>query len=302
MVLSSKLASQNQLPNSNFEDWTTAVNGTDSLKNWSSTNAVVLYPVKSLYLNRDTPTANNRVLLATAPFGFVQWNVAGILVNGKAIFSYDGGGGILRGGTRYVSGGGSPISLKIKSLNGKYKYQLVSVNSDRGVVEVTTTKYNVQKKKRDTVGIGKGYFPLRDVFSDFTVEINDLQPTIIPDSITTIFYSSDLETMPMQNTFSSLYLDDLKLTTITRVEEVDLTDIKVFPNPNNGHFSLQLTSTLSVNDVVVIHNIVGQKIQEIPININQNSVNIKMSHLENGIYFIQSKSNSFKRKTFIVVK
>jgi hypothetical protein len=294
------LFSQNQLPNSSFEDWTIAANGTDSLKNWSSTNTVVIHPVKSLYKQRDSMQGTNFALVATAPFGFVQWNAAGILVNGKAVFSYDGGGGLLRGGTRYVSGGGTPISLKIKTLNGKYKYQIVSVSADRGVVEVTTTKYNAVKKKRDTVGIGRNYLPIRPAFTDFTVDINDLLPTVIPDTITTIFYASDIETMPMQNTFSSLYLDELKLSSVTGVEEKNAASLKVFPNPNNGRLSIEFQEKLPNNDVLLLYNVLGQLIKTV--NINQNNDTLLIGNLDNGTYFIQSKGGNFKAQKVIVAQ
>jgi Secretion system C-terminal sorting domain len=294
------LLSQNQLPNSSFEDWTTAANGTDSLKNWSSSNAVVINPVKSLYKQRDSVQGTNFALVSTAPFGFVQWNTAGILVNGKAVFSYDGGGGVLRGGTRYVSGGGTPISMKINTLSGKYKYQIVSVSADRGVAEVTTTKYNTLKRKRDTVGIGKTYLPIRNAFTDFTVEINDLMPTVIPDTITTIFYASDIETMPMQNTFSSLFLDDLKLTTLTGVEDKNAASLKVFPNPNNGRFSIEFQGKLLDNDVLLLYNVLGQLVKTVTI--NQKSDAVFIDNLDSGTYFIQSKQGNFKAQKVIVAQ
>jgi hypothetical protein len=294
------LFAQNQLLNGSFEDWTTATNGTDSLKNWSSTNAVVISPVKSLYKQRDSVQSTNFALVATAPFGFVQWNTAGILVNGKAVFSYDGGGGLLRGATRYVSGGGTPISMKINALSGKYKYEIVSVNVDRGAVEVTTTKYNTIKRKRDTVGIGKAYFPIRTAFTDFKVDISDLMPTVVPDTITTIFYASDIETMPMQNTFSSLFLDDLKLTTLTGVEDKNAPPLKVFPNPNNGRFSIEFQGKMLENDVLLLYNVLGQLVKTV--NINQKSDAVFIDNLDSGTYFIQSKQGNFKAQKVIVAR
>jgi hypothetical protein len=45
---------QGQIPNSNFEEWTIAANGRDSLIGWSSSNAVVISPVISLYSDADS--------------------------------------------------------------------------------------------------------------------------------------------------------------------------------------------------------------------------------------------------------
>jgi hypothetical protein len=301
--INTKVCAQTQLPNSNFEDWTKASNGTDSLKHWSSTNAVIIQPIKSLYLNRDTMNNNNQGILATAPFGFVQWNVVGILANGKARFSYDGGGGVLRGGTRYVGGGGTPISINPKRLTGKYRYEVIAENADKGVVEVTTTKYNATKNKRDTIGMGKTFFPIRKNFTDFTVQINELISGIAPDSITTIFYSSDIETVAFNNTFSSLYIDDLTLLTTTPTHEKEeiLATLQISPNPNNGFFTIEFKNSIQLNDELIVSNLLGQIIRRIDLKNNEKNTHITIENLNNGTYFIQSKLKSFKTQKVIVV-
>ena len=208
-MLAGQLAmAQTQLPNANFENWATADNNTDSVAGWSSSNAVVMYPVRSLYKETDAFQGAFAAKVVTAPFGFVQYTTIGILVNGQAEFSYGGGGG--GANVEHASGGGTPISIKPTELRGFYKYETNSA-ADQGTAKVLLTRYNTTTNKRDTVSYASHTFPIQANYTAFTINLTDQMPGVMPDSITTIFSASNPATVPTNSVFSSLFLDSITL-------------------------------------------------------------------------------------------
>jgi PKD repeat protein len=200
---------QTQLPNTNMEDWTVADNGRDSLKGWSSSNIIVINPVISLRKESTTVfQGSNAAKVTTAPFGFVQYSTIGVLVNGAATFSYGGGGG--GANVEFDGGGGTPIAFKPTSLKGYYKYETQTA-SDNGLARVLLTKYNTTSNKRDTVSMATFNFVPQANYTAFTIPLPDQMPGTIPDTITTIFYSSNPATVPPMGAFSDLFLDSLTL-------------------------------------------------------------------------------------------
>ncbi|WP_118950368.1 T9SS type A sorting domain-containing protein [Taibaiella helva] len=209
MVAGQLALAQTQIPNSNFEDWTVADNGTDSLVGWSSSNLVVMPPVHSLYKESGAYQGSFAAKVNTAPFGFVQYTTIGILVNGTgAEFSYGGGGG--GANVEYVSGGGTPISVKPTELRGYYKYTTGSA-SDQGTARILMTRYNTSDNKRDTVSYATHTFTAQASYAPFSITLPDMLPGVTPDTITTIFSSSNPATVAPNNVFSDLVLDSLSL-------------------------------------------------------------------------------------------
>jgi len=224
---------QTQIPNSSFENWTIAANGTDSLIGWSSSNLVVINPVISLYSDIDSYQGSLAANLVTAPFGFVQYSTIGILVNGQATFSYGGGSG--SGNVKYISGGGTPISYKPTKLNGYYKTTTLS-QGDLPFVKVLLTKYNTTLNKRDTVSYSESNFTTsNNNYSPFSIPLVDLLPGVTPDTITTIFYSSNPAFVNTIGVWSNLYIDNIYLssanTTGIELNTPTKSDIQISPNP-----------------------------------------------------------------------
>lgn len=62
-------------------------------------------------------------------------------------------------------------------------------------------------------------------------------------------------------------------------------DIKIYPNPNNGVFSLMITGSSAALDVLVF-NIIGEKVFELQI-IGDHGAKIDLSTLQKGLYVIQ---------------
>lgn len=209
LFLGATAMAQSQLPNTNFENWSTDVDGHDSLNGWSSSNPVVMHPVISLRKETGAYQGTYAAKVTTAPFGFVQYSTLGILVNGSAEFSYGGGGG--GSNVEYVSGGGTPISVKPSELKGYYKY-VTGSPSDKGLAKILVTKYNTTTNKRDTVSYATYNFMPQAAYTAFAIPLPDLMPGTNPDTITTIFYSSDISTLAPNGVFSDLFLDTVTLT------------------------------------------------------------------------------------------
>jgi PKD repeat protein len=204
LMLCQAAFAQTQLPNANFEDWDTASNGKDSLIGWSSSNAVTMAMVVPMKKDLDAYQGTYAGKLITAPFGFVSYTKVSILVNGEATFTWNGGSGY---SVEYVSGGGTPISVKPTELKGYYK-----TTANEGLVQVLLTKYNTTLQKRDTVSFNSGSLPATAAYTEFTVSLPDQMPGITPDTITTFFYSSNPATVPSNGVFADLYVDSLTLT------------------------------------------------------------------------------------------
>ncbi len=295
-IVSLTLYCQTQIPNSNFEDWSIAENGSDSLIGWSSSNTVTIYPVKSLYKETDSYEGKYAANLDTAPFGFVGYTTQGILVNGQAIFSYGGGGG--GANVEYVSGGGTPISFKPTSLKGHYKYSTLNP-PDRGLGYVYLTKFNSVLNKRDTVSYGHYTFNEVGEYTDFTIDLPDLKPGIIPDTITVLFYSSDLSIVPPTDVFSNLFLDAISLfPEIVSTEEPKENDFSIFPNPCTDHFKVKIKNEKT--DRIDIYNSIGQKVKSITFSSEVKEVDVNSDDLEAGVYLITNKGQINKK--LIIVK
>ncbi len=65
--------------------------------------------------------------------------------------------------------------------------------------------------------------------------------------------------------------------------------IVIYPNPTNGHFSIQI-NTISEQANVVVTNVIGEKIKELSIDCN--SPEVVNIDVPNGIYFIEATTNS----------
>jgi hypothetical protein len=68
--------------------------------------------------------------------------------------------------------------------------------------------------------------------------------------------------------------------------------VLIFPNPNNGEFTIQS----QIADVINITNELGQVIETIELN-QQSNFSYRVSHLQNGIYFLVGKT--IKQKVIV---
>ncbi len=286
--------SQTQLPNSNFENWTISENNRDSLIGWSSTNSVYPNPVISLYKDTAAYQGNYCANAVTAPFGFVQETLNGILVNGEAqfYFPYDNGNFI---------GGGTPISIKPTELNGYYK-NITLATGDHAVAKILVSKYNELLQQRDTISYSVYNFTISNEFSYFSIPLYDLAPGTMPDTITTVFYVSNPATLPTEpgsGIWSNLYLDSLHLVALntTAIDNGEKQNkLKIFPNPTNGIITINNGQVSQIT----VYNSLGKVVKTIPITHHRNQTQVNLSDLPKGIYVLEFDSNHGKLRQTVV--
>jgi hypothetical protein len=291
------LTAQSQLPNPGFENWSVAANGTDSADGWSSSNAVVISPVRSLYESTDAYAGSRAAHVVTAPFGFVQYSTLGILANGRAQFSYGGGGNNVN--VSYISGGGTPINYKPAALNGYYKYSVLQ--PDRGLGCILLSRYNALKGARDTISYSVFQFTPQTAYTAFTIQLNDLMPGVVPDSVTCLFYSSDPVSLQPYSAWSDLYLDSLHLLPeiptgmeLPKVKQA----FRVAPNPSAGQFTI----TALAKDVnhLDVYDAGGRLIRRVPLADAKEIVKVDLGDIVSGAYLLVPGNREYPAQRILI--
>ena len=296
-----------QIPNSNMENWAIANNGTDSLINWTTSNHILsVGPGQKASVEYEPLSSipgpnqgNYAVKINSRPAGAIQnYSFVGLIVSGQAELVVPPNINLVE--VPYVyKGGGTPISYKPTHLMGYYTFNSTDF-IDKGVAYILLSKHNIVKQKRDTVGFATYFFLQNTAYTNFSIPIADVMPGVMPDTITTIFYSSDPNTVGAFVS-SNLYVDALVLTPTTGVEENDVfSNINVYPNPNNGNFTIAINCENKNKEQLEIIDSEGKIIKHIILNPSDQEVKINMSEFSDGSYFLKSNSVKIYSKKIIV--
>ncbi|HPD33542.1 MAG TPA: T9SS type A sorting domain-containing protein [Candidatus Kapabacteria bacterium] len=79
----------------------------------------------------------------------------------------------------------------------------------------------------------------------------------------------------------------------TAIEKESQQSFKLFPNPNNGTFSLSTNTSFDKNAKITIFNTLGQILLEMnPVLFHNNRLEFDLSNFLNGIYFLKLESNN----------
>ena len=82
------------------------------------------------------------------------------------------------------------------------------------------------------------------------------------------------------------------------IKEKSKSDAVIFPNPNNGTFTLELTNF--ENAIVSVYSISGVELLQLPVNAC-NTLPINLPNLVNGIYFIKVNDSDKQYVTKFIV-
>ncbi|MBL4652682.1 MAG: T9SS type A sorting domain-containing protein, partial [Flavobacteriales bacterium] len=74
--------------------------------------------------------------------------------------------------------------------------------------------------------------------------------------------------------------------------------LSLFPNPNNGMFTLNISKEGSYT--IIIRNVIGQTVKNV--NLNGTQVEISLNSVEAGIYFVTIRGNKFEKTKRIIVR
>jgi len=96
------------------------------------------------------------------------------------------------------------------------------------------------------------------------------------------------------DTLCSRGLFIIKVGNIISVRDFNKTDnkLKVFPNPNNGSFEINISATNNNNSELSIYNLLGKLVYYSTVNLTngENKIPVSVQNLEKGIYYISIKS------------
>jgi hypothetical protein len=85
------------------------------------------------------------------------------------------------------------------------------------------------------------------------------------------------------------------------VKEGELSYFSIYPNPNNGMFSISFDKNITEKSSIEIHNILGQLVYNEQLNENMISKDVNLSHLEQGIYTVSLKTDGENAQTQKVI-
>ena len=300
LLLSNIFIAQN-VPNPSFEAWTPSGSEPpfdwEEPTSWKSNNAVVEFSGASITLTDDAFDGDFAVKLSTPNlFGDV---VPGMLVNGNPTLDF-------ASYSVNVETGGTPLSELTDLTNsppiqmsGYYKFETTSL-SDSAFVEVLLTKFNTETNQVDTTSYGKKLLAPTDLFSSFTVHINDLETGIEPDNIIVAFYSTN-PSNPMLS--GQLIVDQIGFEfLITNVGDSELapSDVMIYPNPISTHLRLAL-ECIGAEKTIEVYTLYGERI--ITVVSKKKVTEINFDSLESGVYIVRILDNFHRLiKTERVVK
>lgn len=291
------LFAQDQIPNSDFENWALDAENNDSLVGWSSSNGDVISPLVSLIKGTSPYTGSSAAELITAPFGFAQYSTVGVMVNGEGTFSWGGGGG--GSNVDLASGGGTPIWVKPDSITGFY-YKTATNAFDMGVLKVLSSRFNTTTQQRDTVSYEEHFFQVTGLYTPFSVVLNDLLPGVMPDTITTVFYSSDPNTVGTFGEWSNLVIDDIEIhSTLSSASVItpDHASLNMYPNPTNDVVSVYSETAL---EGIVLLDCSGREV--LRRNEKATSYTFNVNKLPDGVYFLKANTGgAFKSVKKLVI-
>lgn len=260
VVLWSVFSIAQSIPNGGFENWTTNGNYADP-DGWFTFNAT-FSAANTFTVEKGTPgaTGNSYAKITSKNIGdnlFPGVLLMGSLVNNEII-------------------PGMAINTKPAFLLGKYQSKIGK--DDTALVIVQFTKWNNLTNTRELEGIGiLDFIDLNtDTWTDFIVSI-DYFGNVTPDSCSLTIILGNAP--PAADNFFAV--DDLIFSnTLNSTNEINKIITQVYPNPNDGTFTVNSTSNMSY---IQITNILGEVV--FSQNVKGNSVPITLNNLAKGIYY-----------------
>lgn len=262
-----------QLPNSSFEQWDT-IGPYSQPTDWFTINELIIEGVaQSTVLTNDAYNGNYAALLKTVSTSFGT-NLSGFLATGSLLDN-----------NYNISLNNIKIPYTYRPQTWEFYYKYLPANKDTGIALFVLTKWNVSKKKPDTVAVAAQFFA--DSISTYTkvsLPFNYSLP-LFPDSAF-VLISPNLKNNPPVGT--AFYIDALNVSgNVTSVEDVDIKKsslVTLYPNPAHNDFQIKTDATISM---VVIKEMTGKVISE-----TKGNKSISTAELPNGIYIIECISEN----------
>jgi len=262
-----------QIPNSGFENWTTA-SGYSTPDGWGNLNSFT--SVMSVYTcTQGTPgDPGNSYLKLTSKTVPSIGTVPGIAVSGT-----------IDAGTMTPKSGFASTS-RPQYLTGNWQYMYGASSSDVGFISVLLTKWNSTSNKRDTVAYAiKNLTGMAMSWASFSITLNYMKG-VTPDSAMIILSASG--TTPSNGSY--LYVDNLAFSgNVLGVNDIAAlnSSIVIYPNPAANN-ELTISADKTIISSVEIFSIDGKLIKQTGSSIHTNQFTIDIADLNKGYYFIKA--------------
>ena len=199
--------------------------------------------------------------------------------------------------------GGVPFTKKPIKLKGYYKYEYGNNcgGKDSAEVNIYLRRFNTLSNESDTIGSGKLYLGPSPIYKLFEVPVI-YNSQIDPDSLSIEFVSEHFDTTVKCNTSNNRFftIDALSFDFATPTEDIKNLKSPITINPNPTSNSIQIDwGENSVSDIV-LKDTLGRIIQKKAV--NTEGVNLDLSSLPIGLYFIEFNQNGKHLATRKVVK
>jgi len=282
---------QNQLPESSFNNWTTASGGFDEPSGgwWTTLNSLKnLGAPITVSKTTDAHSGAYAAKLETKQWG--SFLLSGLLVSGKFVMV-----------SPFVIQG-KPFTDKPAKFKGWYKY--TSVNGDSAAIYAMISKYNTLSGKRDTIAVAKMAVKNSvSAYTAFNLDFNYSIPGFNPDSIFVVFSSSVEGGNFLGQVGSTLFIDDLMLEYSTGILEC-LTpefNLNVYPSPADKFIKIGFTNADADQYEYSIYAMDGRFIMSFSFTTNEKILDV--SKLGQGNYILQlSKNNTLlSSKKFMIL-
>ncbi|OYT13155.1 MAG: hypothetical protein B6I19_06615 [Bacteroidetes bacterium 4572_114] len=91
-------------------------------------------------------------------------------------------------------------------------------------------------------------------------------------------------------------IDNLMITTVTGIEENEVNNVSIYPNPATGFVNIESTDMLKSVSLI---NYTGQVVYQTPVNNNQ--IRINTNDLPTGVYFVRMETvNGISNQKLII--
>ena len=157
-------------------------------------------------------------------------------------------------------------------------------NSNEPIVDLTNTSTGADSYSWD-LGDGTTGVVTTDVSHEYTTN----------NTFTVVLYATN--SCGTISTQQNVTITNVTITNVN-IASVNKSDIKIYPNPNNGLFNVELPK--DDNTLITIINISGQIVYQIKSTSKQNNINIE--NYSKGVYFVRIVSDSINTTKQIIVE
>ena len=91
-------------------------------------------------------------------------------------------------------------------------------------------------------------------------------------------------------------------TPINAVSDLNIENVKVFPNPNNGQFDIKFETPTTENYTFSIHNLLGQVLQKGRIAKGVAAQHFQLSDVAKGVYMLQLQGETQKQAIKLLIE